>query len=319
MNLTEKDKKLIDNMLKGDRASLARLISRIENQRESVYSILKEISPHAGNSYTVGITGPPGAGKSTFVSCLTALYREQGKKVGVIAVDPTSPFTGGAVLGDRIRMQDHTVDKDVFIRSIGSRGSHGGLSAAAAQIVKLYDAYGFDITIIESVGVGQTELDIIKIANTVIVILVPESGDVVQTMKAGLMEIADIFVVNKADREGAEKISAEIKNLADHKGTLNKWDIPVLLTVASKNEGIKEVAESVEKHKEFLQRHDLIEQKLKQNREAELLRIISEKINDKISTKLKESDLKEIVKRVRDGSLDAYEGAGEIISKLMSS
>jgi len=236
MKLSDRDKKLIDKMLKGDSASLAKLISTVENQRQSASSIIRLISPNTANTYVIGITGPPGSGKSTFVNCLTAIYRKEGKKVGVIAVDPSSPFTGGAVLGDRIRMQDHTADKGVFIRSIGSRGSQGGLSKATSQIVKLYDAYGFDIIIIETVGVGQTELDIIRIANTVIVLLVPESGDVVQTMKAGLMEIADIFVVNKADREGAEKISRDIKSIITHQSREDNWDIPILLTTANKND-----------------------------------------------------------------------------------
>ncbi|NIS09869.1 MAG: methylmalonyl Co-A mutase-associated GTPase MeaB, partial [Candidatus Dadabacteria bacterium] len=300
---------LIDKLLKGDRAALARLISRIEDNRADASSILREINPHTGNAYTIGITGPPGAGKSTFVNSLTALFRQQGKKVGVIAVDPSSPFTGGAVLGDRIRMQDHTADKDVFIRSIGSRGSQGGLSKATAQILKLYDAYGFDIVMIETVGVGQTELDIIRIADTVLVILVPESGDVVQSMKAGLMEIADIFIVNKADREGAEKISRDIRSIASESGSDHAWQIPVLLTTANKNEGIDEAAGAIEDHNKYQQENNLLEKKLQDTRKLELIEIILEKFEDRLSHQFNNPEIEKIVREVQNGSLQPYEGA----------
>ncbi|NIP39122.1 MAG: methylmalonyl Co-A mutase-associated GTPase MeaB [Candidatus Dadabacteria bacterium] len=316
MSLSDKDKVLIDRLLKGDRASLARLISKIEDERNGASSILREITPHTGNSYILGITGPPGAGKSTFVSSLTALYRKRGRKVGIIAVDPSSPFTGGAVLGDRIRMQDHTVDKEVFIRSIGSRGSQGGLSKATAQIAKLYDAFGFDITIIETVGVGQTELDIIGIADTVIVILVPESGDVIQTMKAGLMEIADIFVVNKADREGAEKIAKDIKGITSLAVREDKWEIPILLTTANKNNGIKEALDSIEQHRAFQLEHGLLEQKARQMREQELIAIIKENLDSKLREKLKDPQFNKIVEEVKRGGLDPYKAASELISML---
>jgi len=317
MKLSDTDKNLIEKMLKGDRASLAKLISTVENQRQSASSIIRSIGPNTANAYVIGITGPPGSGKSTFVNCLTAIYRKEGKKVGVIAVDPSSPFTGGAVLGDRIRMQDHTADKGVFIRSIGSRGSQGGLSKATSQIVKLYDAYGFDIIIIETVGVGQTELDIIRIANTVIVLLVPESGDVVQTMKAGLMEIADIFVVNKADRDGADKISRDIKSIITHQSREDNWDIPILLTTANKNEGINVTVESIQNHRDFQIKNNLTQEKLEKNREEELLQIIKEALENEISNKMKDSDFKSIVKKVRKGDLDPYEGAEKFISKLI--
>ncbi|HSG30690.1 MAG TPA: methylmalonyl Co-A mutase-associated GTPase MeaB [Thermodesulfobacteriota bacterium] len=317
MSLTDKDKKLIDKMLKGDRAALARLISKVENNRQSASSIIRSINHQTANAYVIGITGPPGAGKSTFVSSLTALFRKRGSKVGIIAVDPTSPFTGGAVLGDRIRMQDHSVDKDVFIRSIGSRGSQGGLSKATAQIVKLYDAFGFDIVIIETVGVGQTELDIIKIADTVIVILVPESGDVVQTMKAGLMEIADIFLVNKSDRQGADKICREIKSITSLSQREDKWNIPVLLTAASKNDGIKEVKDSVVKHMYFRMKHNLASEKLEKQREEELIKIVREALDNRLFSKMQDSDIKKVVKSVREGQLDPYQAAEKIVSKLI--
>jgi len=317
MELSDTDKNLIEKMLKGDRGSLAKLISKVENQRQSASSIIREINPYTGNAYVIGITGPPGAGKSTFVNCMTTIYRKNGKKVGVIAVDPSSPFTGGAVLGDRIRMQDHTTDNNVFIRSIGSRGSQGGLSNSTSQIVKLYDAYGFDIIIIETVGVGQTELDIIRIAETVIVLMVPESGDVVQTMKAGLMEIADIFIVNKSDREGADKISRDIKSIIAHQSREDYWDIPILLTTAIKNDGIKETIDSIEKHKDFQIKHNLIEEKLEKNREEELFKIIKEALENKISDKMKDPDIKKMIKKVRKGEIDPFDGAEKLLSKLI--
>src|SRR5262249_52825249 len=200
---------LVDRMLSGDRRALARLITRVENREASVPEIMRRAHPRAGQAYTVGITGPPGAGKSTLVDRLLAAIRKAGAGVAVGAVDPPSPFTGGAVLGDRIRMQAHTLDPGVFIRSMATRGSLGGLARATAEVQKLLDAAGFAWILVETVGVGQTELDIVRLADTTVVVLVPESGDGIQTMKAGLLEAADILVVNKADREGAPRLMTE--------------------------------------------------------------------------------------------------------------
>jgi len=202
---------LVTRMLDGDRLALARLITRVENRADGVPAVMREIHPRLGRAYVLGITGPPGAGKSTLVDRLTALLRAESVPVGIIAVDPSSPFTGGAVLGDRIRMQTHTLDPDVFIRSMATRGSLGGLARATGNVVKLMDAFGFPWVIVETVGVGQTELDIIKQVDTTVVTLVPESGDAVQTMKAGLMEVADVFAVNKADRQGAHQLMADLR------------------------------------------------------------------------------------------------------------
>ena len=204
------EKTLIKGMLNGNRVSLSKLISVVESDPSAISRIIESIKEIPNKVCEIGITGPPGAGKSTVTNRMIKIFREKGSRVGIIAVDPSSPFTGGAVLGDRIRMQDHALDNEVFIRSIGSRGDLGGLSNSASGIIRLFDIFGMNIVIIETVGVGQTELDIVKIADCVVVTLVPEAGDGVQAMKAGLMEIGDVFVVNKSDRGGAEKLAREI-------------------------------------------------------------------------------------------------------------
>src|SRR3989440_385498 len=202
---------LVERMLGGDRLALARLITHVENRSVAVPSIMQAVHGGARDAYVLGVTGPPGAGKSTVVDRLTALLRAEGDTVGIVAVDPSSPFSGGAVLGDRIRMQAHALDPGVFIRSMATRGSLGGLARATGEVIKLLAASGHDWVLVETVGVGQTELDIMKLADTTVVVLVPESGDAIQTMKAGLMEAADLFVVNKADRAGAPALMAELK------------------------------------------------------------------------------------------------------------
>src|SRR5499427_9905062 len=204
---------LVDRMLAGDQRALAQLMSHVERHSAEVPEIMRRIAPSLGRGYCVGITGPPGAGKSTVTDALTAQARQQGQTVGIIAVDPSSPFSGGAILGDRIRMQRHYLDAGVFIRSMATRGSHGGLSQAAQGVRKLLEAFGKDLILIETVGVGQTELDIVEAANTTVVLLVPESGDAIQTMKAGILEIADLFVINKADRDGADRLVHERRML----------------------------------------------------------------------------------------------------------
>ena len=238
---------LVDRMLGGDRRALARLITRVENREPAVPEIMRRVYPRTGRAYTVGITGPPGAGKSTLVDRLTAAIRKTGATVGVVAVDPTSPFTGGAVLGDRIRMQAHTLDPGVFIRSMATRGSLGGLARATAETQKLLDAVGFDWILVETVGVGQTELDVVKLADTTVVVLVPESGDGIQTMKAGLLEAADILVVNKADREGAPRLLTELKYMVHlHREGQQAsrdldWEVPILSTEAVHDVGVVEL------------------------------------------------------------------------------
>ncbi|GBD39908.1 putative GTPase [bacterium HR37] len=307
---------LVERMLKGDRVALSRLITLVESRHPSVPEVLKKVNPKTGNAYIIGVTGPPGAGKSTLVNELLGFFRKKKKKLGVIAVDPSSPFTGGAVLGDRIRMQSHTLDENIFIRSLGSRGSHGGLSRATKEIIKLYDAFGIDYIFIETVGVGQTELDIIRVADTVVVVLVPEAGDIIQTMKAGLTEIADIFIINKADREGAERLSRELKFMISLKTSEDNWETPVILTSAHEGRGIEKVVEEIERHKTFQTEKNLLKEKREKKREEEFSQILSETIEQRISEKLKGEEIRRIVDMVRKGELDPYEGVQLVASKL---
>ena len=243
--MTPKVTKLVTSMLAGEKNSLAQLISLVENDSPELPEIMEMLRPRLGKAYCVGITGPPGGGKSTLVDKLTATIRSKGLSVGIIAVDPSSPISGGAVLGDRIRMQQHYLDDRVFIRSMGTRGSHGGLSKAVASTVNLLDAFGEDIIIVETVGVGQTELSIKQIADVLVLVLVPEFGDAIQVMKAGLVEVADIIVVNKANHEGAERLVAE---LIAYGGT----EQLILTTQAISGTGIEELYQAIDRRRKKL-------------------------------------------------------------------
>ncbi len=243
--------RLIEDMLAGSRIALSRLLSRVENRNSSTDELLRALSPRMGQALRIGFTGPPGAGKSTLVTSYVRLLRDLNQKVGVLAVDPTSPFSGGALLGDRIRMNAIALDEQVFVRSLATRGDLGGLARAAGDMADVLDAAGYQTVIFETVGVGQSELEIAQYADCTVVVLVPESGDSIQGMKAGLMEIADIFVINKADREGADRFASDLR-AAMHLKDWGGWTPPIVSTVAVKGEGLPDFHEQVGKYVAFL-------------------------------------------------------------------
>ncbi|MFZ1321254.1 MAG: methylmalonyl Co-A mutase-associated GTPase MeaB [Ignavibacteria bacterium] len=270
---------LVDKIRASDKRSIAKALTIIENESEGNEKLLKGLYKFTGKAHRIGITGPPGAGKSTVTNCLLKLMNERGLKTGVIAVDPTSPFTGGALLGDRIRMQDSGLLENVFIRSMATRGSLGGLCKNVVEACDVLDAAGKDFIIIETVGVGQSELDIAQTADTTLVVLVPESGDSVQAMKAGLMEIADIFVLNKSDREGADAVAATIKNIIHLKPpTPDNWIIDVLKTTASKNTGIEELFKKILEHKSHLLKSGYLKTKRQQQLKKKITELLTNKL-----------------------------------------
>ena len=246
----------VARVLGGDQRAISRMMTSLERRDPAVALAMKQLDPHTGRAYTIGITGPPGVGKSTLVDRFTEHLRNLGFSVGIIAVDPDSPFSGGSILGDRIRMQRHFLDSGVFIRSVSTRGQGGGLPRIVKSLVRVLDAAGKDLVLVETVGVGQTELGIMNVADTVIVTLMPESGDSIQTLKAGVLEIADIFLVNKADREGADRMAAAMRAMLQTAGEIPQWEPPVLLTRADRGEGIPELWEQIEEHRAFLGQAD---------------------------------------------------------------
>jgi LAO/AO transport system kinase len=305
---------LVDRMLGGDRVALARLMTLVENRAPELPALMSRVYARSGHAQVVGITGPPGAGKSTLTDRITAALRAQNKRVGIVAVDPSSPFTGGAVLGDRIRMQGHFLDAGVFIRSLATRGSHGGVPRATRDLVRLLDAFGMDAVLVETVGVGQTELDVMRLADTVVVVLVPEAGDAVQVMKAGLLEIADVFVVNKADRDGAERMQSELVQML-HLRPPSAWQIPVLLTQATTGVGIDAVMAALSRHREFLATDSGRPLRDARRREDELLDILSEELRRRLATVLDDGTdgIAPLVAAVRDGAMDPYSAALRVL------
>ena len=310
------EKTLIKGMLSGNRVSLSKLISLVESDASAISRIIKTTKGVPNKVCAIGITGPPGAGKSTLTNRIIKIFRDKGLKIGIIAVDPSSPFTGGAVLGDRIRMQDHALDNQVFIRSIGSRGDLGGLSNAASGIVKLFDIFGMDIVIIETVGVGQTELDIIKISDCVLVTLVPEAGDGVQAMKAGLMEIGDVFVVNKSDRGGAEKLAREIDYMISLKQSSSDWKTKVLTAQAENNIGMEEIVNEIESFIEFETANGNLTKKKNERQISEIDNILDRKIKSELKKIKNVKEVKKLMDRLKKGTLEPEEVA-ELIFDLL--
>lgn len=307
------EQKFVERILSGERIAVARGISLVENEHPSATELLKALYPNTGKAYRIGITGPPGAGKSTITNKLAKLYRTQNKRVGIIAVDPTSPFTGGALLGDRVRMTDVELDEGVFIRSMASRGSLGGLSKKTKEAADVLDAAGYDFVLFETVGVGQSELDIVRAADTTVVVLVPESGDSIQAMKAGLMEIADFFVVNKSDRPGAEQAVMSIKMVLQFKHPADGWQVEVIKATANDGKGIEEIATMIDAHKAFL----LNENRLQLKRKERAIERVRELVNDKLRVEFwneeRETKLTSDIENVLDGKSTPYDLAAMLL------
>ena len=305
--------RLIEDFNAGKPAALARVVSIVENHRDGFEQILGSLHPRTGRARRVGMTGPPGAGKSTITSLLVKSFRDQGLKVGVIAVDPTSPFTGGALLGDRVRMESVALDPGVFIRSMATRGSLGGLAAATREVADVLDAFGFDRLVIETVGVGQSELDVARTADSTLLVLVPESGDSIQTLKAGVMEVADIFVVNKADRPGADRLRNDVElmlglrkgvsfgNMPAHHGVDLKrvnparvareaaasahpveWTPPVLSAIATKGEGIDDIVAAIDRHFAYLERSGTLRSRRRERMRERVMDVVERKVSDRL-------------------------------------
>ncbi|MCI0546682.1 MAG: methylmalonyl Co-A mutase-associated GTPase MeaB [Candidatus Rokubacteria bacterium] len=315
---------LLDRMLAGDRLALARLITRVENRGPDLAAMMQILQPRLGRAYVLGMTGPPGAGKSSLVDRVTAVLRAEGLPVGVIAVDPSSPFTGGAVLGDRIRMQTHTLDPDVFIRSMATRGNLGGLARATGDVIKLMDAFGFPWVIVETVGVGQTELDIVQQADTTVVALVPESGDAIQTMKAGLLEVADVFVVNKADRAGAHALMAELRFAVHlhHASSASPkdidWEIPVLATQAVPGTGVPELVVAIKRHRALLEATGALEKRRQGRRRHELRAALGDAFAAEVVARAKvDPELARALEAVAAGTRDVYSAVALILRRCL--
>jgi LAO/AO transport system kinase len=304
----------IKNLLNNERRTVARSISIVESNNNVSSELLKNIYSSVGKAYRIGITGPPGAGKSTITNHLTKLYRKQNKKVGIIAVDPTSPFTGGALLGDRIRMSELVHDPGVFIRSMATRGSLGGLSKKAVDAADVLDAAGYDYIIFETVGVGQSELDIVQAADTTIVVLVPESGDTVQAMKAGLMEIADFFVLNKSDRPAAEQAVTALKTiigLREH--DTDTWMPNIIKAIATEGKGINEISDEVEKHQQYSTVSGNFIKKRENRIKIRIKDIVEEKIRQELWGESRENSLNSSLEKVVLGNLSPYHIAEKIV------
>jgi len=310
-------KELVKKVIEGDTKAIARFITLVEDRDKDALNVMGQIHEHTGNAHIIGITGTMGVGKSTIIGKLAKEFVGRGKKVGIIGIDPSSHFSGGALLGDRIRMQDIILNKNVFIRSMGTRGMLGGLTGAIYDVVKILDASGKDVIMVETVGVGQSEIDIVKTADTIVVVTIPTLGDSIQTLKAGITEIADIFVVNKSDMPNADATVMEIQNMIE----MNKngaWKTPVIKTIASDNEGVGELLRKIEEHKEYLIKNKKLEERRKERYETELVEIIKRRLMAFIIDEPKlRGKMGSLIEKILRKEVDPYTAADEILGTVL--
>jgi LAO/AO transport system kinase len=309
---------LVQHLLKGDRHAAARLMTLAESMSPEAHAAIKQLYPHTGKAHIIGVTGPPGSGKSTLVDKLIGAFRREQLRVGVVAVDPSSPFTGGALLGDRIRMAQFSTDPEVFIRSMGSRGSLGGLAWATRDVVHIFDAFGKDIILVETVGAGQAEVEIMKLAETVVLLTVPGLGDDIQTIKAGVMEIGDIFVINKADLAGADLRYVELQSALGLSPQQQGWQSPIIKTVATEGEGVGELVAAIHAHHDYLVESGEIQRNRQRRCSAQLEAIVEQSFVRKLFVQPEERALFEsLVREVHERRLDPYTAAERLILRLI--
>jgi LAO/AO transport system kinase len=307
------DGNLVEKLLAGETRAVARAISKVENGAEDAAGLMKTVFPKTGNALVIGITGAPGAGKSSLVDKLAMFYRDRGEKIGIICVDPSSPFSGGAILGDRIRMSTLGLDKNVFIRSMATRGNLGGLSRATVDAVAILDAAGFNKIIVETVGVGQDEVEIVKTADVSVVVLVPGMGDDIQAIKAGIMEIGDVFVINKADREGVLRTEKELEALLSLAHRPDFWNSPIVKTIATENKGIEDLSKAIESYNDFQKKSENPERR-KSIAKWRLLELLQEKLLARVlNTNGTNEKLERLVEEVAEKKRDPYSAVEEIL------
>jgi LAO/AO transport system kinase len=307
---------LVENLLKGDKRAAAKLISLVENEDEEASEVLRELYKHTGKTHIVGITGPPGVGKSSLVFGLTKVIRDKGKKVGIVAIDPTSRFTGGAILGDRIRMTELSTDEGVFMRSMGTRGHHGGIAKATTEAAMVLDAMGMDIVFVETVGAGQSQSMIWECVHTSILVEMPGMGDEIQALKAGILEIGDIFVVNKGDREGADQLVKELESVAEYKAMEQKWKPPVHVTVATEGQGLESVVDSIEGHLGYLKESGEYQKREEERAKGEFTRTVQDLLLRKaFAGEGSKKRFDELLREIMEKKTDPYSAAEQLLEE----